>query len=420
MKTIQTIADIVAWRMCVGCGACAFACPKENIRLVDIVQEGIRPQIMDPGQCGSCRECLDVCPSHEADYSSHRSRPGILPELLPTLGPILEIWEGHATDPEIRFQGSSGGALTALALYALEGEKATGVLHIGQNPLDPIRNQTRLSRSREELMAFAGSRYAPASACDRLDLIESAPSPCVFIGQPAEVTALRKAQKLRPTLDHKVCLALSFFCAGSPSTQGTIELLKKLGVAPDAVRNLRYRGRGWPGMFSTQTQAGELPREHQTYQQSWAFLQSFRPYATHLQPDGSGEDADISCGDPWYRPVVKGEPGSSLLVVRTERGREFIRKAMEAKYLALTPTEPMKLVKSQENLIGKRRNVWGRRLAFKTAGIPVTRLIGLPLFRLWLGLPSREKLKSTLGTLRRIVDRKYYRTNKVDWPAPIE
>lgn len=412
MSKINSIADIVRWRLCVGCGACASVCPEKNIRLVDILNEGIRPQIVDPTRCGSCQICLDVCPSYAADYSSHETRPGILRDLLPSFGPVLEIWEGHASDPEIRFQGSSGGALTALALYCLEYERMAGVLHIGQNPNDRVRNYTRLSRTRDELLSFVGSRYAPASVCDRLDLIEQADRPCVFIGQPSEATALRKAQRLKPALERNVGLVLSFFCAGSPSTKGTLELLKKLGVPADQVQGMRYRGLGWPGMFSTSTQHEPNPKEHQTYQESWAFLQSFRPYATHLQPDGSGEDADISCGDPWYKEVGKGALGSSLVVVRTERGRKILQGAMSAGYLSLTPCEPWKLVKSQENLTGKRRTVWGRRLAFSLFGIPVTKLKGLPLFRLWLGLPLKEKIKSVFGTMRRIAKRKYYRPNE--------
>ena len=40
----------------------------------------------------------------------------------PEVGYALEIWEGYAADPEIRRLGSSGGLLSALALYCLEKE----------------------------------------------------------------------------------------------------------------------------------------------------------------------------------------------------------------------------------------------------------------------------------------------------------
>jgi coenzyme F420 hydrogenase subunit beta len=413
MSRIKTISDVVRWRLCVGCGACAPICPAQNIRLVDLVKEGIRPMVLDPAQCKSCSTCLEVCPGIEIDYRDHVGRPGAISELQPTFGPVLEVWEGHASDPAIRLAGSSGGALTALGLYCVELEAMHGVLHVGSVSDDPVRNRTTLSRSKAELMAKTGSRYAPASACDSLQLIEAAPAPCAFIGQPAEVTALRKAARLRPQLASKDGVTLSFFCAGSPARQGTLELLRKLGVDDKDVGRLRYRGNGWPGNFTAIGRGQTVPAAQITYGESWGFLQKFRPYAVHLWPDDTGEAADISCGDPWYRDVQPGEPGSSLVVVRTELGRRIVSGARKAGYLELTPAESWKLERSQANLTSKRRAVWGRRLAFRAFGLPVPRLQGFPLFRLWLGLPLEEKLKSTFGTVRRIWLRKYYS------PAPI-
>lgn len=407
MRQLKSIADVVRWRLCHGCGACASVCPEANVQLVDVYEEGIRPMVLDPLKCQSCVRCLEVCPAYEVDHSALQARRDILPELASFCGPVIEAWEGHAKDPEIRFQGSSGGALTALALYCLERRGMHGVLHVGGDPVNPLRNRTGLSRTRQELMAKSGSRYAPASACDSLGLIESAPGPCVFIGQPTEVSGLRKAQRKRPELDKRVGVALSFFCAGSPPTKATVELLKKMGIDPAQVGQVRYRGNGWPGMFAVTLRGQTSPCAEMTYFDSWAFIQAYRPYSVRLNPDDTGEDADISCGDPWYREVKPEEPGSSLVMVRTELGRKIVRGAVEAGYLELAPAEPQKVIASQKNLINKRCAIWGRRLAFRVFGLPVTRLRGFPLFRLWQRLPFEEKLKSTLGTARRILRRRY-------------
>jgi coenzyme F420 hydrogenase subunit beta len=408
MSLINHVGLIADWRLCLGCGACAYVCPEHRIRLHDVVEEGIRP-VVETGDCGSCTDCLKVCPAFENDHTEINSQPGLLPELIPTCGPVLELWEGHAADEKIRYAGSSGGLITALSLYCLERENIHGVLQVGMDPEDPTRNRTKMSRSLGELMSNAGSRYAPASVCDRLDLIEQAPGPCVFIGQPSEVTALRKAQRLRPRLAEKTGLALSFFCAGSPARQGTLELLKSLGLDPSAVQELRYRGNGWPGMFSVTPKGQSQPVRQISYKESWGFVQAYRPFATHLCPDGMGEDADISCGDPWYREVGKGEPGASLIVVRTERGRKLLRRAMEAGYVELQRAESWKLIKSQKNLIAKRGAIGGRVAIMTMLGLPVPKLKGFGLFRNWLGLPFGEKLRSTVGTLRRILTRGYYR-----------
>ena len=79
------------------------------------------------------------------------------------VGFALEIWEGYAADPEIRRQGSSGGLLSALALYCLEKEGMGFVLHTGMDETKPWTNKTVQSRDRSEILARTGSRYAPAS-----------------------------------------------------------------------------------------------------------------------------------------------------------------------------------------------------------------------------------------------------------------
>jgi coenzyme F420 hydrogenase subunit beta len=407
-RRLQTVEEVARWRLCLGCGACADVCPSKNVRLVDVVEEGIRPVVLDRNKCRACDTCVQICPAYENNHSDLVQRSGILPSLARHFGPVLEIWEGHACDEQIHFAGSSGGVLTGLALHCLQHLKMHGVLHIGGNPHDPLRNQTTMSRTRDDLLRKTGSRYAPASACDALHLIEQAPEACVFIGQPAEVTALRKAQALRPALQEKVGLALSFFCAGSPSTQGTLQLLRALGVDPAQVTALRYRGLGWPGLFSATLRGQNQPSAAMTYREAWAFLQQYRPYATHLTPDGTGEDADISCGDPWYREPRQDEAGSSLILVRTELGRQILQSAVAAGYVQIQPSTTEKLVRSQKGLIEKRGAIWGRVLAFRLLGLPAPRLRGFNLWRSWLALPWRDRARSILGTLRRIAQRRYY------------
>jgi len=408
MARISTVQGIVDWRLCLGCGACAPICPEGKIELVDVEADGIRPKVRDEA-CGGCRRCLDVCPAHENDHRHLLRAPGLIPEVASAYGPALELWEGHATDAEIRYKGSSGGLLTALGLYALERCGMHGVLHIAADPRDPVRNATTLSRTRADLVSATGSRYAPASACDRLDLIASAPSPCVFIGQPAEATALRKALRGWPELRDKVGIVLSFFCAGSPSTRGTRELLQAEGVPCEEVAEVRYRGLGWPGHFAVRRKGEAEVVPLRTYANSWGFLQAYRPLAVHLTPDGSGEDADLSLGDPWYRPVPAGAEGLSLIVVRTELGRSFLRDARDAGYVTAWPLSVEDALASQVNLTRKRGAVAGRVFAMRLLGLPAPRLRGFSLWRNWWALDFADKVKSTLGTVVRIVQRGQFR-----------
>jgi coenzyme F420 hydrogenase subunit beta len=407
MARIRTLADVTAWRMCLGCGACRYACSERKVRLVNDPAEGIRP-VVEPDHCGGDCDCMRVCPVVASDFSSP-SAGRTKDNLIREWGPVLEVWEGFACDPEIRFRGSSGGVLTAIGAYCLERLGMAGVLHIGQNPDDPVTNSTFLSRTRADLLERTGSRYAPASVCDRLDWVEAAASPCAVIGRPVEIAALRNAQRLRPQLDSRVGLALSFFCAEAPATRGTLALLDKLGVGSTNLAEVRYRGLGWPGYFFAVPRGESSPSRKVPYREAWAFLQAYRPWSVQLWPDSAGELADISCGDPWYEAPDGKNPGFSLVVVRTERGRQVVHGASQSGYLDLKPAEHWKLEKSQGGLLQKKGSVWGRRVALRLMGLPVTRFKGLDLFHCWQRLSVLDKVKSVFGTMRRVVLRRYYR-----------
>lgn len=399
-----SISEVVANRLCIGCGACEPACPNDNLALYDFEEEGIRPVVSSPDACKDCNACLEVCPGLETDFRLGVSETGPFgKEAVAHWGPILEIWEGHASDPEIRFRSSSGGALTALALYCIEEASMHGVLHTGQNNEDPARNRTRLSTNRDAVIEASGSRYSPASVCNGLSLVENAPSPCAFIGKPSEIAALRKSQQQRPELDEKVGVAMSFFCAETPPTKATLSLAEKLGVGSNnKLTDLKYRGNGWPGHFAPTCEGESKPRDKRTYQESWAYLQSFRPWITHIWPDGGGELADISCGDPWYEQPDGKNPGSSLVVVRTQRGQEIVKGAMEAGYLELSSADLWKLDKSQENLLKKKGATWGRIASMRLLRLRTPKFRNTELFRNWLHLPFSEKVSSIAGTLKRI------------------
>jgi coenzyme F420 hydrogenase subunit beta len=405
---IKNVFDVASWRLCIGCGACACACPKDRITLVDIPEDGIRPRLAEKG-CDECGKCVEVCPGYVTAHPSGFVMEALDGEIREGFGPILEIWEGYAADDEIRYHGSSGGVTSALALYCMENEGMQGALHIGADPDTPWKNRTVFSTTRNELLSRTGSRYSPASPCDGLRRIESSTGPCVFIGKPCDVAGTRMSQAVRPGLDRNIGLNIAFFCAGTPSTAGLLALLEHLKVESGSVDEIRFRGRGWPGKFTVKTRGKGSRATEMSYMESWGFLQRYRPYRCHLCPDGTGEFADLSCGDPWYREIPENEPGHSLVVVRTERGRRILRAAIEAGYVDLKRVDLNALADSQVNLLGKRKAIFGRLLAMRLFGIPVPTLVGFSLFENWRTLPLKEKLRSTVGTARRIITRRYYR-----------
>ncbi len=414
---LRNVQDVTEWGLCVGCGACAYICP-ENITLVNVLDEGIRPRLTQ-SPCGECDNCLKVCPGVNVVHSTDQDRGGVIPNLMKSWGPVLEIWEGYAADPEVRYSGSSGGLASAIALYCIEQKAMYGLLHIGADKKTPFENETTLSVSRSDIVERTGSRYAPASPCDGLSMVVAAPTPCAFIGKPCDVTAVTLANALRGELAENIGVTIGIFCAGTPSLQGTLDLFDKHGIDPETIEEVRYRGKGWPGKFAVKIKGEKAPREVMTYMDSWGFLQKYRPYRCHICPDSTSEFADIACGDPWYRIVEEGEPGQSMAVVRTERGREILQGAIEAGYVILKRADPSILDRSQREVLRKRGAVWGRVLAMKMFGIPTPTFGGFSLFKNWLLLSLNDKIKSILGTVRRILLREYYRRKKTNFPNAV-
>ncbi|MDR3762507.1 MAG: Coenzyme F420 hydrogenase/dehydrogenase, beta subunit C-terminal domain [Acidobacteriota bacterium] len=403
---IRSIQDVVDWRLCMGCGACQYACPHHLVRLEDIVREGLRPRVQ--GECGECRVCLDVCPGLgvQSAWTQAESSPR---EAARELGRPLEIWEGYAADAEIRFRASSGGALTALCLYCLEQEAMSQVLHTAADEKDPWRNRTVQSTTREELLARSGSRYAPSSPCEGLAALEEAARPGVFVGKPCDAAAVAALRKTRPALDRNLGLVLTFFCAGVPSTEGTLDLIHELGQLKAEVSQVRYRGRGWPGGFELRRADGVVSARL-SYRASWAKLTSYRALRCKLCPDGMGELADVACGDAWrHQDGTGANPGMSLLLVRTERGREMVRRAVAAGYLVLRPVTDEDAAASQPSLLQKRRELYGRLAGLRALCIPVPRLEGFALRESWRELAWTRRWRTLAGTLQRAMRNGWWR-----------
>ena len=404
-RGIKTLQDVVDWGLCTGCGACYSACTDRAITLVTIESVGIRPRF-NSATCQTCTRCLSICPGYTVDADSATRVPK-QSEADHEFGPALEIWEGWATDPEIRYRASSGGILSALAIYCLERENMAFVLHTSMNEETPWQNVTVQSRHRSDVLARTGSRYAPASPCDSLDSIEQSDRPCVFIGKPCDTAAVGMLRTLHPELDRNLGLVLSFFCAGTPSTKGTLDLIEKMQVDKDKVSQVRYRGEGWPGEFRVSDESQSYEKSL-SYDESWGHLSRYRPLRCHLCPDGLGRVADISCGDAWESFVANTEAGRSIVIVRTPRGREILNRAMAENYVKLIPAKSEVVFAAQSNLLQRRRELLGRLLALRLFMIPVPHFGGFSLFRSWRQLPLATQARTFLGTVKRIVKRRLW------------
>ncbi len=202
-------------------------------------------------------------------------------------------------------------------------------------------------------------------------------------------------------------------------------MLEHMGIDdPQDLIGLRYRGNGWPGQATAtfRNKHGETETRELTYAQSWGeILQKHRQWRCHVCADHTGEFADVAVGDPWYRKIVPGEPGNSLILARTKRGQDAIEAAIRDGYLVAKKVDPQLLPASQDNLLSTRGSVWGRIATCRVLGIPAPHYNRIPLFRFWLSkLSIKKKTQSVTGTIRRIFRRKLHRRVKIDACTKLE
>jgi coenzyme F420 hydrogenase subunit beta len=417
-RKYSNVEDIAARHLCMGCGACAGLNPG-HIEMVETVDHAWRPRCItkDSRQGDVAEQSVRVCPGSKTDYRPKEDCKEMEATLFDEWGPVLEVWEGFAKDDELRFRGSSGGLVNALALYCIEKGGMRGALHVKARKDIPYLNESSISCDRDALLEGSGSRYAPASPCDRLHEVENGQKPVVLIGKPCDIAAANNAARERPKLKNNLGLTIGIFCAGVPSLSGSFDLMRHVGSEdPSSVRELRYRGQGWPGNMTVvaSKSGGETHQASVSYETGWGeILQKKRQWRCHVCVDHTGELADLSVGDPWYRAVSDNDPGKSLLVVRTRRGQRILREAIEAGHVVVERRSSSILPASQKNLLRTRGSLWGRLAMLRMMGAPYPRYTGLRLFGVWRKrLSPREKAQSFYGTALRVFRKGLYTSER--------
>lgn len=383
----ETVQRVIDSGNCSACGACVLTGVADRMELS---AEGHLRPVPAPAPNPVAPALSDYCPGLVVD----RPQRAAGARRDPYFGDYLAVWSGWAADPELRFKGSSGGALSALARAAMELDEVDAVaMAIGED---------RGSRTRADVVAdpaalgqYASSRYAPVST---LAILPAEPVGTAIVCRPCEASALRQ---LRPA---GVSFVLAFFCAGVPSQQATDQLITEMGGVPDTVTGLRYRGNGWPGFFRFDD---ERAVEHRTsYDDSWgAHLGKRVQPRCKICVDGVGESADVVAGDIWEAddkgfPLFDEAPGVSVIIARTPRGLQLVRHAIAAGHLVAQEQDINELHAVQPAQVTRRQFVAARLAGRALAGKPIPRYRGFGLSRLALARP-REAIRQLRGTYRR-------------------
>lgn len=403
MSTVGSlIPEVVQNGLCAGCGLCQAVAKPGAVRMHVSRGGYLRPQLQAPLSAAETQIVADVCPGSRIEHAPADRADA--PAYHPVWGPLVGVRAGHSLDPEVRRQGSSGGGISAIAAWLLDTGQVDFVAQIAVSSDDPLRNDLQISTTRADVLAAAGSRYAPSAPLANLRELLDRGQRFAFVGKPCDVAALRRYGRHDPRVGQLVVAMMSFMCAGIPSLHGTHELLAKLGADRNQLKSFRYRGDGWPGMARAVQHDGQVFETD--YNSSWGtVLNKHLQFRCKICPDGTGEFADIVCADAWYGkdgyPDFAERDGRSLVLSRTTLGESLITRAMAAGVLAADTLPADDIARMQPYQVNRKQMVLGRVIATWLARRQAPRYRRLALVRNALSARKLEWLRNAWGTLRR-------------------
>jgi coenzyme F420 hydrogenase subunit beta len=376
--------------MCAGCGLCV-----KDKNDMQISNKGF----LRPKNPLSDQMSQNLCPSITVAHHNLNAKYSDL------WGPIESSYTGYSLDDGIRYQGSSGGMLTALLAYLLKSGKVDAVVQVGVSKNDPIRNETYIHTDVADIVKCSGSRYAPSSPLNVIRSLLGDGRRYAVVGKPCDIAAMRALTVEFPEYDEQFPYLLAFMCAGVPSEKGTVAVLEKLGISRKVLKSFRYRGEGWPGMTKAEDSEGNMAS--MTYNESWGKILN-----RHVQPrcklcaDGIGEAADIVCGDAWHAsedgyPSFDEEAGLSLTIARTKLGVELLKEAKNTGDIFLENYELDELESIQPYQAQRKKTALVRMLAMKLFFIRTPNFKGYKIFTLFLNTKLQLTFKAFLGTIIR-------------------
>ena len=396
MTRKRTIAEIVAQDLCIGCGLCE-ALTGGRVKMAMTPAGSLRPSPPDGFTPAEEAQLVAACPGAVAeartDASPHRD------VIWGRYRTMARAWAGH---PEVRYEGATGGVLTALGIHALRTGRVDFVLHTGADPERPMRSRWMISESEESVRANTASRYGPTAPLAGLAAALDRGQSFAIIAKPCDLTAVHSLSRTDPRVDELCVVRLVLVCGGQSRLTKSQAVLEEFGVDEEEVALFRYRGHGNPGPTVVETRAGE--RFTKPYLEMWEDESGWQVETRcKFCPDALGEAADVASADIWPGGAPTGEDeGFNGIIVRTAVGEDLVASAVQAGDLVVAdPITPRQFDDLQPHQVRKKESLAARYQGLADAGVAPIETRGLRIEELGRRLDPERFEHERAGARRR-------------------
>lgn len=323
---MRTVSEIPSNGVCVGCGACAANCDEHAIRMGQDHATGLFTPAVDFLACSGCGKCLMVCPAvkwtniTQSNLSHH------------VLGGYVQAYSAFASENKLRVDAASGGFVTALLQSMLKNGNIDGAVVSRRVKGEPLRSETILARTLDEIASCKGSVYSPVCFSEVFEQLNRVPEGerWAIVGLPCHIQALSLMTAHNSSLAKKVFLTISLVCGHVPTHRAYRYSLKRMGLDESEIVDINNRGDGWPGFLRIELKDGSIKRVPYGDALSWGMVFSsplFTSTACHVCPDPGGFAADIMVCDAWLPRYMVNQDGVNLVLAKTPRGNKMVQRA---------------------------------------------------------------------------------------------
>ena len=310
---LKLATQVVQAGRCTGCGACQGMCPYW------VSHHG---RTYENYECNQKEgRCERFCPRMPTDTETLRSRFFDEKDVIAELGPVKELLCVRAVHPAENAQ--HGGTVTALVSLALqEGFLDSAVL----TRSDGIDSEGVLAVTPEDVAACAGSsfRIAPSLSVLNRALREGTYSSIGVVGTPCKTLAAYKMRASEDGYGKNIGMVFGLFCGWGLDWDSYNRLIDAYGdaasvthadILPSSYHSLELMDReGVHGVDLDEVLP--LVRENCGY-----------------CADMTAEFADLSVGGARTGDGWETDKGWNQLIVRSEKGAELVKLALERSVL---------------------------------------------------------------------------------------
>ncbi|CAJ36737.1 putative coenzyme F420 hydrogenase, beta subunit [Methanocella arvoryzae MRE50] len=266
-------------------------------------------------------------------------------------------------DSEIRNNSTSGGLVTQLLICALNNGLITGAVVTRMSKDNPLVPEPFIARTQEEIIEASCSKYCPVPVNMALkELVKTGSKETIaVVGLPCHIHGLQKA-KYKGLFKCNL-IFFGIFCGHTPSFNATQWLLRQNGINVADVKQIEYRGKGWPGSMTVTCMDGsKVSLDYHMYWDS-GFGKYFFPPRCTLCYDGTAEFADISFGDAWLPRFKNDRIGTSVIISRTSVGDRLLSQCKGI--IELQKVDRDEVVASQRSMLAYKKKGYSARKAIR-------------------------------------------------------